>query len=460
MKNNLKTTIGLEIHIQLKTKRKMFCFCSNEGEAEKPNTYVCPICLAMPGTLPVPNIEAIKSVVKLGLALDCTIPDFSKFDRKHYFYPDLPKGYQISQYDMPFCSGGNLVIGGKRVNLNRIHLEEDAGKLIHDGETSIVDLNRAGTPLAELVSEPDIETPQQAKLFMQEIQKIARALNVSYADMEKGHMRCDANISVTNGQKRSPIVEIKNLNSFKFVEKALTFEQERLGADFESFSGKENKITKGFNSKTGETYLLRSKEEAKDYRYFPEPDIPPFDLTDKNFIDIEKLKGEIPILPEAKKALLAEVVGDDMAQTILKIDQGNTIMGVLIDSDVDKKGRIAFGNLVVNNKNTLELSREQMADLAVVLVDKVFPSNILRNLINEAVRSGDLISTINVDSDGPDIDDIVEKVISENEDPVDKYRSGKKETIGFLVGQVMKESSGKVNPAEARKVLENKLESK
>ncbi|OQA52065.1 MAG: Aspartyl/glutamyl-tRNA(Asn/Gln) amidotransferase subunit B [candidate division WS2 bacterium ADurb.Bin280] len=457
MNSDLKTTIGLEIHIQLKTNRKMFCFCSNKGEDESPNTFVCPICLAMPGTLPVPNIDAIEKIIKLGLSLNCQIPEKSKFDRKHYFYPDLPKGYQISQYDMPFCKGGYLEVDGKKIRLNRIHLEEDAGKLIHDGERSIVDLNRAGTPLAEMVSEPDIDSPSQAKHFMQSIQKLVRALDVSLANMEQGHMRCDANISVTNGTKRSPIVEIKNLNSFRFVEKALTIEQSRLQDEFDSYSGKEGKVTRGFDSKSGVTYQLRSKEEAKDYRYFPEPDIPPFDLTDKSFIDIERLKNEIPMLPEQKMAVLAEVVGDDLAKAILKIDHKDATLGILGDGSIDKKGKLMFGKLIVNNKEVLNLSREQMVDLAKVLGEKVFPSNILRNIISEAVKSGDLISSINIADDKSSLTEAVDSVIKNNPEAVKKYLAGKKETIGFLIGQVMRELQGKADPGEVKSSLENKI---
>jgi len=457
MNSELKTTIGLEIHIQLNTNRKMFCFCSNKGESEAPNTFVCPICLAMPGTLPVPNIEAIRKIIKLGLALNCEIPKKSKFDRKHYFYPDLPKGYQISQYDMPFCKGGFLQIDDKKIRLNRIHLEEDAGKLIHDGERSIVDLNRAGTPLAELVTEPDIESPAQAKLFMQNIQKLVRALGVSEANMEKGHMRCDANISISDDAKRSPIVEIKNLNSFKFVEKALSLEESRLKEDFDSYSGKEGKVTRGFDSKSSTTYQLRSKEEAKDYRYFPEPDIPPFDLTDEEFINIEKLKDEIPMLPEEKRALLAEIVGDEMAQTILKIDHKDATISVLVDGSIEKKGRVAFGNLAVNNKQILQLSKEQMTDLATLLTKTMFPSNILRRMIDEAIVSGDLLSEVKIDSGESSVDEAVQKAIDNNGDAVSKYKSGKKEVIGFLIGQVMKELKGKADPAEIKSILENKL---
>lgn len=459
MKNDLTTTIGLEIHIQLKTRRKMFCFCSNMGEDEAPNTFVCPTCLGMPGTLPAPNIEAIKKVVKLGLAIGCEIAKKSKFDRKHYFYPDLPKGYQISQYDMPIVKSGkvNFVSDGQpfEVGINRVHLEEDAGKLIHGASSfTIVDLNRAGTPLAELVTEPDIKTPAQAKVFLQELHKIVRAIDISDANMEKGHMRCDANISVTNGSKRSPIVEIKNINSFKFVEKALMVEENRLKEEFNDFSGNENKITRGFDSKTGQTYALRSKEEAKDYRYFPEPDIPPFDLTNKSFIDVDKLRSELPAMPSES---LSELIGLGLKEEDAKLiarDKKLQEAVLFFRSEGPELVRRA-AKIIINEKGARGLSNEELLELCRVIEENNLPSNIVRQIIAGDVRIADYLNSQS--KQGGETERFVEEVIKENPEPVNKYRAGKKETIGFLIGQVMKNAGGKANPADIKKILENKL---
>lgn len=457
MNDKLTVKIGLEIHIQLSTQRKMFCLCSNKGEDEEPNKFVCPICLGMPGTLPIPNIEAIKSVLKLGLALGCDIAKESKFDRKHYFYPDLPKGYQISQYDMPFVKGGVVEIADTepfKVRINRIHLEEDAGKLIHSPNFTIVDLNRAGTPLAELVSEPDIKTPNQAKLFMQELQKIVKALGVSDANMEKGHLRCDANISLSSKDKQSPIVEIKNINSFKFVEKALDYEQNRLEEEFDNFSGREGKITRGFNSKTGETYSLRSKEEAKDYRYFPEPDIPPFDLTDEKFIDIEKIKAVLPKLPSAMLDDL-DRMGLSLADSKIVSVNSEILDKFLSIKSKDKETLRRIAKLLINEKESRSKSADELLNLSAATAKYHLPSNIVRDILKGNVDLDEYVSSQSGIADG--LPEIIDQVLKSNSDVVAKYKSGKKETIGFLIGQAMRAAQGKANPAEIKSILENKL---
>jgi len=302
-----KTTIGLEIHAQLATRSKLFCGCDNDSEGKAPNTNVCPVCLGMPGTLPVTNKKAIEYAIKAGLALNCKINEFSKFDRKHYFYPDLPAGYQISQYDKPICGAGHLEIDGHKIRLNRIHLENDAGKLIHRGEKSLVDLNRAGTPLIEIVTEPDITSPEEAKKFLKELQLIIKYLGISEASMEKGHMRCDANVDVKDDSgNMSEIVELKNLNSFKFIEKALNKEVERLQAEYEGWPKERKKVTRGYDSKKNVTYAQREKEEASDYRYFPEPDLPPISIEKDDSIDLKKIKSEMSHTPQTLREKLAE----------------------------------------------------------------------------------------------------------------------------------------------------------
>src|SRR3989344_4042937 len=281
----LEPVIGLEIHVQLKAKSKMFCSCDNTGEDKPANTTICPVCMGHPGTLPVPNAEAIKMATKAALTLNLKVNLHSKFDRKNYFYPDLPKGYQISQYDEPLASEGYLEIetnqGKKKIGLERLHLEEDTAKLLHQGKKSLVDFNRAGTPLMEIVTKPEIKSPEEAKVFLQELRLIMRYIGASDADMEKGHLRCDANISLRprGEDKMYPKTEIKNLNSFRAVEKALQYEVKRQSGEWRS--GKINDVTgtRGWDESKGETIPQREKEAIHDYRYFPEPDIPPLNLS-------------------------------------------------------------------------------------------------------------------------------------------------------------------------------------
>ncbi|MFH1855004.1 MAG: Asp-tRNA(Asn)/Glu-tRNA(Gln) amidotransferase subunit GatB [bacterium] len=455
--NNFKTIIGLEIHAQLNTESKMFCSCSNDAEGKAPNTLVCPICLGLPGTLPVANNQAIEHVCKIGLALSSKLAKLSWFDRKHYFYPDLPKGYQISQYQKPFCEGGELEIDGKKIRINRVHLEEDAGKLVHpNGGKSYVDLNRAGTPLAEIVTEPDIESSAQAKEFMKELRELLRSIGVSDADMEKGHLRCDANISIVKSEKgkgkSSPIVEIKNLNSFKFVEKALEIEEKRLREDFDSWPEKQTKVTRGFDSKNNKTYQLREKEESKDYRYFPEPDIPPIELHE--LFDLEKIKSELGKLPSRSRSELEEIGLDEQTAKVVMRDKKILSQIYLLK----EKGVSISHKLIktlINEKTTREFSAEQLEDLAVLL-EKGIPSNILRSLISEAQDQGKLPSEF-YEEDSTDIEAIVEEVLRKNNEAVLRYKSGKTEVIGFLIGEAMKLSKGKANPGLIREKIIEKI---
>src|SRR3989344_2037104 len=285
-------TIGLEIHVELKTKSKMFCSCFNDPDEKQPNINVCPICMGHPGTLPVINEEAVKKVIKTGLALNSSIPENSKFDRKNYFYPDLPKGYQISQYDEPLCKGGFLTVDGRKIDITRVHLEEDTGKLIHPAGTeySLVDFNRAGIPLMELVTEPDITSAKEAKRFAEELRLILRYLGVSDADMEKGEMRVEANISLGDGKKLGTKVEIKNLNSFRSVEYGINYEIERQGKILKA-GKKIVQETRGWDAAKEVTVTQRIKEAAHDYRYFPEPDLPPLQFTPE---EVKKIKAKIP----------------------------------------------------------------------------------------------------------------------------------------------------------------------
>jgi len=296
--NEYFPTIGLEIHAELKTKTKMFCSCLNDPEEKRPNINICPICLGHPGTLPVINEEAVKKVIKVGLALNCEISKHSFFERKNYFYPDLPKGYQISQYQVPLCKNGFLEIDGRKIRIRRVHLEEDTGRLLHQKNYSLVDFNRAGVPLMELVTEPDIKSAKEARKFAQELQLILKYLGVSDADMEKGQMRTEANVSLSKKENElGTKVEIKNLNSFKAVEEAIEYE---IARQTEILKNKKKVIqeTRGWDDVKKQTFSQREKEEAKDYRYFPEPDLPPLEITPEM---IASIRAEIPELPQQRR---------------------------------------------------------------------------------------------------------------------------------------------------------------
>jgi len=331
-----KVVIGLEIHSELKTQSKMFCDCLNNPEAEEPNINICPICMGHPGTLPVINQKAVELVIKTGLALNCQIPDFAKFDRKNYFYPDLPKGYQISQYDLPLVNKGHLEINGKKIGITRIHLEEDAGKLIHiqGAKYSLVDFNRAGLPLMELVTEPDITSGQEARKFCEELQLIIRYLDVSEANMERGQMRCEVNVSLRSAKgKMGTKVEIKNLNSFRVVEKSIDYEIERQSKVLDS-GEKVIQETRGWDEKKQKTFSQRIKEESKDYRYFPEPDLPPLN----NLTKISsKLSVGLPELPQPKRKRFEEEYN-------LPIDDINIL--------VNSKGLSDYFEQVISELNT------------------------------------------------------------------------------------------------------------
>lgn len=420
--------IGLEVHVEPNTKQKMFCGCSNDPFGSEANTKVCPTCLGLPGALPVPNSEGVVSCLTIGLALDCRINLESYFERKNYFYPDLPKGYQISQYQKPFCVGGKLQVGEKTIRINRVHLEEDTGKLTHVGSGStaysLVNFNRSGVPLIEIVTEPDFNSVDSVIAYVQELQRIIRYLGVSGADMEKGSMRLEptVNLKITEEGREyfTPLVEIKNINSFRFVRKALEYEIDRQLKDFETSRAEKaagNKTTVGFNETSQKTFLQREKEEANDYRYYPEPDIPPFVLSESQILEI---KDSLPELPEAKRTRLVH-------DYFLTAYQANIIC------DTVERARY-FDSLVSAGFTGVKAAN--------LLINK--PEIITRD--PREVFSENKKAEAEVVSDEASLSSIVDEVVRENPKAAVQWREGKKEVLGFLIGSAMKKTKGKGDP--------------
>jgi aspartyl-tRNA(Asn)/glutamyl-tRNA(Gln) amidotransferase subunit B len=482
----------MEVHVELKTNSKMFCSCANDPDESEPNKNVCPVCMGHPGTLPVANKKAIEYVIKTGLALDCEIAKISKFDRKNYFYPDLPKGYQISQYDQPLCEKGNLIVNDKKIGITRIHMEEDTGKLLHPkgADHSLVDLNRAGTPLMELVTEPEIRSSAEAKEFCRQFQLIVKYLGVSDADMEKGHMRCEVNISLKpEGQKEfGTKVEIKNLNSFRAVERSIEYEIKRQ-TEVLSDSGKIIQETRGWDANKQQTYSQRKKEEAHDYRYFPEPDLPPLDLTKKaGVFDVEKIKESIPEMPLHKKYRFinqykitesnAKILSEDkelanyFEHVVSELKHWIDTKGI----DGDKLHQLTtlpanyilteLQRLLYINKALLsdcKITPENFAEFITLIEEGKISSSGAQTMLVEMFKAGGDPSNILDEkgleqvSDESEIEKIIDEVIKNNPKSVEDYKSGKEVALKFLVGQTMKESKGKANPQVAVEMLRKKL---
>ncbi len=482
-----KTIVGLEVHIELKTKSKMFCSCLNDPDERHPNVNVCPICLSHPGTLPVINKEAVRKVIKTGLALNCEASTASKFDRKNYFYPDLPKGYQISQYDMPLCKKGFLQIGKRKIKMTRVHLEEDTGRLIHPQgkDYSLVDFNRAGIPLMELVTEPDITSALEARRFAQELQLIFRYLGVSDADMEKGQMRVEANISLSPKDAKSrtqPLgnkVEVKNLNSFKAVERAIDYEIERQTKILQG--GKKVLLeTRGWNAVKEITFSQRKKEEAHDYRYFPEPDLPSLHFTKE---DIKGIKSEIPELPQARRERLAKEykLGKEAVEFFVQNkDLGEYFEKVVseFESRISREKLSALITLATNymisdlqgllkeagiSDEDFLITPENFAEFISLLEGKKISSKIAKTVLLEMFETAADPSQIIEEkglskiTDGVVITDTASEVISENPKAVKDYIKGKKNALEFLIGQMMAKEKGRIDPETARKEIEKKL---
>lgn len=478
MSEGFESVIGLEIHIQMNTRTKMFCSCPVEYDGE-PNEFICPICTGMPGVLPVINKKAVELAVKSALAFGSKINRKSIMARKNYFYPDLPKNYQISQYEIPIAEDGSLSIetpgGRKKVNLVRIHIEEDAGKLIHtDEDVSLIDLNRAGTPLMEIVTQPVLSSPQEAGIFLREMRKLMRYLGVSDADMEKGQLRCDANVSVRKKgeEKLGTKTELKNMNSFKFVEKALQYEIER---QIEILKSGERVVqeTRLFEPSTGKTRSMRSKEEAHDYRYFPEPDLIPLSLDEEV---IENLKGEIPELPlERKQRFIRDYnIPEYDAGVLTEEKEIADFFEEVVEKKVDAKkaSNWIMGEVfrLMKDKNLeikeLKIAPDGLAALIKLINEGKVSTPMAKEILEICVETGKKPSEVakerglEVVSDEKEIETLVMKIVEENPEEVKKYLSGKTKIVGWFVGQVMKNTKGKADPKLANRIVIKVLEEK
>lgn len=473
-----ETVIGLEVHLQLKTETKVFCGCSTKF-GQKPNSQTCPVCLGLPGSLPVLNERAFLYAIKVALALNCRIQDVIKFDRKNYYYPDLPKNYQISQYDMPLSYDGHVDIvkddgkTPKRVRITRVHMEEDAGKLVHpEGENySLVDLNRTGMPLLEIVTEPDINTPQEAYNYLTNLKSILEYLDVSDCDMEKGSLRCDANISVRpEGQtKLGTKVELKNMNSFRNVKLALEYEVRRQVNSVEE-GDKIAQETRLWDAEKSVTLSMRSKEEATDYRYFPEPDLVPF-VVDKEVI--ERIRLDMPELPEAKIDRFMKSFGlSEYDANVLASDRDLAAFFEKAAGNYDNKKAIAnwlMGDILayMNDKKIspaeLGITPEGLISLLKMIDSGAISGKMAKDIALESLETrvgpDEIVAKKGLSqiSDAGKIEEIVRSVIGKNEKSVADYKSGKKNALGFLVGQVMRESKGAANPETVNRVLRQVL---
>ncbi len=471
--------IGLEVHSQLNTDTKLFCSCKREFGAEA-NSHVCPVCLALPGALPVPNEKAIRLAIKLGLALNCEIDPSPMWTRKNYFYPDLPKGYQITQtgglpfYDHPICKNGYLDIdledgSTKRIRINRIHMEEDAGKLIHDLNTtdSHFDANRCGTPLCEIVTEPDFRNAKEAVAYLTKLKAILEFTGVSDADMEKGNLRCDANISIRLSED-APLgtrAEIKNLNSFSNIEKSINIEADLQAVTIDN-GGEVDQCTKRFDVNNNKTIVIRSKEDAHDYRYFPEPDMVLLKVTEEM---IEAARSEMPELPAARKArfisdyeitdydaevLTAEKDVSDYYDEVAKLSSNAKLAANWVVSELLREVKELEGGL-----ETVKIAPKQLADMVNLISKDTISGKIGKKVFAEMFESGkdpeviikekDLVQV----TDTGAIEDIVREVIANNQNQWNEFMGGKDKLQGFFVGNVMKLSKGKANPGMVNQII-------
>ncbi|MHB0980081.1 MAG: Asp-tRNA(Asn)/Glu-tRNA(Gln) amidotransferase subunit GatB [Thermoleophilia bacterium] len=480
---NWEAVIGLEIHVQLATATKMFCGCP-VSFGEPPNTVVCPICLGHPGTLPVTNERAVEYACRIALALDCSIADHTIFHRKNYFYPDLPKGYQISQFDLPLGVGGHLDVELEdgstfRVGITRVHMEEDAGKLVHAGgatgrihgaDYSLADFNRGGTPLVEIVSEPDIRTPDQARSFLTHLKSLLEHLDVSDVNMEEGSLRCDANVSVRRpGAPFGVRTELKNMNSFRFLQRGLEVELER---QIDALEAGETIVqeTVHFDPVTGRISSLRSKEESHDYRYFPEPDLVPIELDEAY---VERVRASIPELPAARKERLAQQYG--LSSYDAGVLSANRALGDYFERVAQAAGD---GKLSANwvmgdlsgylNAVGLEVGEsavgpEALAGLLKLLTDGTLSGKLAKEVFQIMAQSGREAAAIVRErglgqiSDAAELEAVIAVIVEANPGPAEEFRQGRDRVLGFFVGQVMKETKGQANPQLVNGLLRRRL---
>ena len=470
-----EAVIGMEVHVELLTESKMFCSCSAKAFGAEPNTHVCPVCLGMPGSLPVINRKAVEYTIMTGLALNCRIAEFAKFDRKNYFYPDLPKGYQISQYDLPIATGGWLEIetenGPKRIRIRRVHLEEDTAKLFHAGDYSLIDFNRAGIPLLEIVSEPDMRTPEEARQYLIKLRTILRYLGVSTADMEKGMMRCEANVSLRpkGSTELGTRVEIKNINSFRFVKQALEYEIERQRKLLEQGRTVEQ-ITVGWDEGRGVTVVQRTKEYAHDYRYFPEPDLPPLVISREW---VEEIKSRLPELPDARRKRFQEQYGlspaDARTLTAEKEPADYFEACVALYPEPKKLAHWVTGEFFRLMRDTgatfedVKVPPENLVKL-LKLVDKgTINQNTAKSVLREMFETGadpqEIVEKkgLALIADADYLRGIIEDVLAANPEALQRYLGGKESTFGFFMGQVMKATRGRADPKLASRLLREKL---
>lgn len=477
-----EAVIGLEVHTELQTKTKIFCSCRTSFGAD-PNTNVCPVCLGLPGVLPVLNKKVLEYAVRAGLALNCEISRFSKFDRKNYYYPDLPKNFQTSQFDLPICEHGYLdveVEGEKRrIRITRAHMEEDAGKLVHhgtsitDSDYSLVDYNRTGTPLLEIVSEPDMRSAKEAVAYMEKMRAILQYVGISDCRMEEGSLRCDANVSVRPvGQKElGTKTEIKNINSFKGVERAIEYEAMRQAELLED-GGKVVQETRTWDEKEGVTKSMRTKEEANDYRYFPEPDLVPFTVSDEY---IENIRKSLPELPDARKERYMKEFGLSSEDAVFMTNDKTTAdyFEAAVDAGADPKACVNWlmGEFASQlSTDGIEIAKapvsaENLAALLKLISKGTISGKIAKKVFatmwkeggnpEEIVKAQGLVQI----SDTAELSKLVDEVVGKNPKAVEDFKAGKKKAVGALVGQIMKATKGKANPRVINELLNKKLQS-
>ncbi len=476
-----EAVIGMEVHVELSTASKMFCSCSAGFYGQEANTCVCPVCMGYPGVLPVVNERAVEYAVRVGLALNCDVASFSKFDRKNYSYPDLPKGYQISQYDLPICQGGWIDVEADgqraRIGIRRVHMEEDTAKEFHVGGLSLIDFNRSGVPLLEVVTEPDLCSGEQARQFLMEMRNILRYLGVSSAEMEKGAMRCEPNVSVrpVGSVQMGVKTEIKNLNSFRVVKLAIEYEVARQ-TDVLRSGGNVEQVTMGWNERDNHTVVQRRKEHAEDYRYFPEPDLPPLQLDE---VYVEAVRSSLPELPDAKRERFVAQYGlRSQDATVLTVDQGtadyyeaSVVAAAKYGVDARTVCNWVTGELFrLANEADLPLAQwtvtpQALAELLDQVEHQAINANAGKRVLAEMLRSGRAAEAVIEElglaqiRDAGAVRELVLQVVRDQPDAVSQYLAGKTTVLGFLIGQAMRASQGKANPQLLRQIMQEELES-